>query len=543
MTDQHTIDGPPADVTNDGDSVDTLPPRPNKGRRLSWFRVFLVFAVAAAAITGVWFFGFRVDPATAGAEGTKSWFAPYVDVTATPQYAFEDVPASAPTSTVLGFVVSATDAPCDPSWGTFYSMSTASDGLDLDRRVARLRQLGGSVTVSFGGAANSELSIGCTDPAALTAAYQSVVDRYSLSAIDLDIEGSASSAPEVNERRALAIAAMTTQQAVDGTPVDVWLTLPVGPSGLTAEGLSVLNSMLAAKVPLAGVNAMTMDYGVPIDGSMANESELALTALQQQIKSAYATAGTELSDAQAWQLIGATPMIGQNDIAGEIFGLADAQQLVSFAQTHQIGRVSMWSANRDKSCGPNYPDVRVVSDACSGVEQTAGEFAGIFQQVQSGQPAAPVPTVSADATATATATAGAGNRAGVDPDNPATSPYAIWNVNQAYPKGTKTVWHHNVYQAKWYSIGDEPDAPVSSADQTPWTLIGPVLPGDHPAPLPTLAPGTYPDWTATDVYVAGSRVLLDGVGYQAKYYTQGDVPGAVPTSPNDTSPWAMITAP
>ena len=543
MTDQHTIDGPPADVTHDGDSVEMLPPRPNKGRRLSWFRVFLVFAVAAAAITGVWFFGFRVDPATAGAEGTKSWFAPYVDVTATPQYAFEDVPAAAPTSTVLGFVVSATDAPCDPSWGTFYSMSTASDGLDLDRRVARLRQLGGSVTVSFGGAANSELSIGCTDPAALTAAYQSVVDRYSLSAIDLDIEGSASSAPEVNERRALAIAAMTTQQAVDGTPVDVWLTLPVGPSGLTAEGLSVLTSMLAAKVPLAGVNGMTMDYGVPIEGSMANESELALTALQQQIKSAYATAGTELSDAQAWQLIGATPMIGQNDIAGEIFGLADAQQLVSFAQTHQIGRVSMWSANRDKSCGPNYPDVRVVSDACSGVEQTAGEFAGIFQQVQSGQPAAPVPTVSADATATATATAGAGNRAGVDPDNPATSPYAIWNVNQAYPKGTKTVWHHNVYQAKWYSIGDEPDAPVSSADQTPWTLIGPVLPGDHPAPLPTLAPGTYPDWTATDVYVAGSRVLLDGVGYQAKYYTQGDVPGAVPTSPNDTSPWALITAP
>ena len=109
-----------------------------------------------------------------------SWFAPYVDVTATPQYAFEDVPASAPTSAVLGFVVSAPDAPCDPSWGAAYSMSAAADSLDLDRRVARLRQLGGEVTVSFGGAANSELSIGCTDPAQLTAAYQSVVDRYSI---------------------------------------------------------------------------------------------------------------------------------------------------------------------------------------------------------------------------------------------------------------------------------------------------------------------------------------------------------------------------
>jgi chitinase len=100
-----------------------------------------------------------------------------------------------------------------------------------------------------------------------------------------------------------------------------------------------------------------------------------------------------------------------------------------------------------------------------------------------------------------------------------------------------------VYQAKWYSIGDQPDTPVSTADQTPWTLIGPVLPGDHPAPLPTLSPGTYPEWTATDVYVAGSRVLQNGVGYQAKYYTQGDVPGAIPTSPNDSSPWVLLTTP
>ena len=47
--------------------------------------------------------------------------------------------------------------------------------------------------MSFGGAANSELSIGCTDPQELTAAYQSVVDRYSATAIDLDIEGSVAS--------------------------------------------------------------------------------------------------------------------------------------------------------------------------------------------------------------------------------------------------------------------------------------------------------------------------------------------------------------
>jgi len=541
MSNQHTVDGPPADAPADGDPVDAPPPRPTTGRRLSKFRVFLVFAVAAATITGVWFFGFRVDPGTTGAAGSTSWFAPYVDVTATPRYAFEDVPSSAPTGAVLAFVVSAAGAPCEPSWGAAYSMSSASDSLDLDRRVARLRQLGGAVTVSFGGAANSELSIGCTDPAQLTAAYQSVVDRYSVSAIDLDIEGSASMAPAVNERRALAIAAMTTQQQVAGHPVSVWLTLPVGPSGLTAEGLSVLTSMLAAKVPLAGVNGMTMDYGVPLEGGMAGASELALTALQQQIRAAYRAAGTDLSEEQSWLLVGATPMIGQNDIPGEIFSPSDAQQLVSFAKQYQLGRMSMWSASRDKACGPNYPDVQVVSDACSGVDQTPGQFAGILREFQPGQPSATVPTVSADASAAASpsAAASAANRAA---DDPATSPYAIWNVNQAYPKGTKTVWHHNVYQAKWYSVGDQPDLPVATADQTPWTLLGPVLPGDRPAPLPTLAPGTYPDWTATDVYVAGSRVLQDGVGYEAKFWTRGDVPGAIPQSPTETSPWELLTS-
>ena len=50
------------------------------------------------------------------------------------------------------------------------------------------------------------------------------------------------------------MATMTTQRAAAGTPVSVWLTLPVGSSGLTAEGLGVLNSMLAAGVDLAGVN-------------------------------------------------------------------------------------------------------------------------------------------------------------------------------------------------------------------------------------------------------------------------------------------------
>ncbi|MGS0683853.1 chitinase [Nakamurella sp. GG22] len=519
------------------------------GRHLSWFRVFLVFAVVAGGISGWWWFN-RHQESVAGAPVPDAWFAPYVDVTSTPTYPFESPTTGQPTSAVLAFVVSAQDKPCEPSWGGAYTMAAAGgEQLDLDRRVARLRQLGGEVTVSFGGAANSELSIGCTDVKDLTTAYQSVIDRYSATEIDLDIEGSAASDSAVNKRRAEAMLAISTKATAAGKPVAIWLTLPVGEQGLVAEGLAVLNSMVAAKVPLAGVNAMTMDYGVPLPAgrSMADQGELALTALMGQLQDVYKAAGTDLSDAQAWQMIGATPMIGQNDIPDEVFGLDDAKQLVSFAQQVKLARLSMWSANRDQSCGPNYPDVKVVSDACSGIDQSVGEFTSILRTFGGDAPAAATSTAvtatgSASASATATASSGATTTTGAI-DDPAKSPYQIWNPNVGYPKGSKVVWHKNVYQSKYYSVGDQPDTPVASADLTPWTLIGPVLPGDTPAPTPTLPAGTYPDWSPKEIYVAGSRVLLDGIGWQAKYWTQGDKPGTIPLTPDDDSPWQLIQSP
>jgi chitinase len=518
-----------------------MPPPPRAPRRrLSVVRVSVVLLVVAAAVT--WFGGGFRGSSSSAAGATGSWFAPYVDVTATPTYAFEDPTVPAHGAAVLGFVVSSPTAACQPSWGGAYLLDAAAGQLDLDRRVARLKQLGGRVTVSFGGAANSELGIGCTDVAQLTAAYRSVIDRYSATSIDFDIEGAAASESAVAGRRAAATAAVLAQESAAGRTVGVWLTLPVGPSGLTDQGSTVLAAMLAAKVPVAGVNGMTMDYGVPRPAgrSMADEGELALTALQQQVRSAYATAGTKLSDDQAWQRVGATAMIGQNDIASEVFTLADARQLVAFADQHRMARLSMWSANRDQGCGPNYPDVQIVSDGCSGVPQDAGEYSAIFQTF--GQ--APVAgTAVTTITSAATSSANLSVVAIAVVDDPATSPYAIWNINQAYPKDTKIVWHRNVYQAKWYSQGDQPDAPVTSADLTPWTLIGPVLPGEHPVATPTVAAGTYPQWNAASVYQGGSRVMLGGVGYQAKWWTQGEPPGRTPTSPADVSPWALITTP
>jgi hypothetical protein len=94
--------------------------------------------------------------------------------------------------------------------------------------------------VSFGGQANDELAVTCTDTSQLTAAYRTVVERYDVAAIDLDIEGSALADAASIERRSVAIAAVQQSRVDDGRDLAVWLTLPVATSGLTPDGLSVI---------------------------------------------------------------------------------------------------------------------------------------------------------------------------------------------------------------------------------------------------------------------------------------------------------------
>jgi chitinase len=535
-------------------------PSVEPGRRLSTWRLSVV-VVTAVAVAGA-LVAFRAGSNRPAVAVPVSFFSPYVDVTATPQFAFEDPSQLTSGGAVLGFVVSpaatagtgagtgnsaAGGSACDPSWGGVYSLDAAASGLDLDRRIARVEQRGGQVSASFGGAANAELAIGCTDTDDLEAAYRSVVDRYSLSAIDFDIESVDASAPAVDSRRAAAVRELQQDRAAAGHPLSVWLTLPVATTGLTSRGLAVLDALLDAHVDLAGINALTMDFSEvpPAAGeAMTQRIDDALLRLQRQIVDRYRAAGTGLTDTQAWQLVGATAMIGQNDIADQIFEPADARNLVDFAKVHHLARLSIWSANRDQTCGVNYANPEVVSDDCSGVNQQPGAFSAIFDTFVPAAAAADVaaanPANPAEPSTASAASAARASGSATMVDDPATSPYPIWNADGQYPANTKIVWHHNVYEAKWWTQGDLPDSPVTNPADTPWTLIGPVLPGEHPAPLPTLSAGTYPQWSAATVYVAGQRVLYQGVGYQAKWWTQDQPPQPNPLQPADT-PWQLLT--
>ena len=505
-------------------------PQGGPQRRLSPWRVLLAVCIVTGLAAGG-YYGFHFWKSQQVAASHKPWFAAYVDVTATPTFAFEQMGSNASRDAVLSFIVSSPSDACTPSWGAAYTMDEASASLDLDRRIARLQQQGGSVAVSFGGLNNEELAVNCTDATKLYRAYQSVTDRYNINTIDLDLEhdGLANGAAAV--RRAATIAKLQAARRSEGKGLAVWVTLPVSPQGLSEDGTNAVAQLLAKGVDLAGVNVMTMDYGtsLPQGETMATGSEVALTQTERQLGILYDHAGIHLNDATLWTKIGATPMIGQNDTEGEIFTLADATNFNAFAQSHHISRMSMWSANRDVTCGSNYVDTSVVSDSCSGVSQTAQAFAQTLGNGFDGNITLSAGVITkADPKTTQTA------------DNPATSPYQIWSASGAYLEGTKVVWHHNVYAAKWWTQGDVPDNPVLQEWQTPWDLIGPVLPGEKPIPQPTLPAGTYPNWSGTAIYNTGDRVLFSGVPYQAKWWNQGDSPAAATSNPTN-SPWTPLT--
>ena len=504
------------------------------GKRLSPWRVTLAVSALAAAVVAAVVVPFVVGRSTAGETAPLGprWFGGYVDVTAAPDTELPGGPAGSPQNLLLSFVVAAGADDCAPSWGGYHDLDEAAAALDLDRRIARVRQGGSDVAVSLGGALNTELAVACTDIDELTAAYRAVIDRYDLSLIDLDLERDNLADGQAGYRRAQAIAALQEERASTEHPLQVWLTLPVGTEGLTEDGLAAAEQLYVAGVHLAGVNVMTMDFGVDLGGrSMSAAAIAALHATHDQLARLTGRYDVDLPAGDVWSILGATPMIGQNDVAGEVFTVDDATALNAFANAQGMARMSMWSLGRDRTCGPNYPDIRVVSDACSGVDQGDASFAEIlatgFTDAADASPSdGPSPTSTPRVQVT---------------DDPGTSPYPVWTERSSYSTGVKVVWHGNVYVAKWWTRGDpEPDDPTLTSAETAWTLIGPVLPGEAPYAPPTLPPGTYPEWTPDVVYQAEETVLRDGIPFVAQWWNQGADPIEALTD-HDRAPWRMLT--
>ena len=107
----------------------------------------------------------------------------------------------------------------------------------------------------------------------------------------------------------------------------------------------------------------------------------------------------------------------------------------------------MWSLNRDRTCGSNYPDVTKVSDSCSGVKQGDASFATVLgaDVIPTGSAAAQAPSASATPTAPTRAT-----------DDASDEPLPGLERDRALRRRRPVrVWHAgNVYEAKWWTQGE-----------------------------------------------------------------------------------------
>ncbi len=124
---------------------------------------------------------------------------------------------------------------------------------------------------------------------------------------------------------------------------------------------------------VTAVNGMAMDFG---DSTAPNPSgKMGAYAIQsaQSVRAQIASVWTGLSTAQTWAMVGVTPMIGQNDQADEVFGLSDAQQLITFADQNHLGELAFWAVTRDQPCANGGG-----LSTCTEIAQSPYQFSTLF---------------------------------------------------------------------------------------------------------------------------------------------------------------------
>jgi chitinase len=246
---------------------------------------------------------------------------------------------------------------CTPEW---------EDGGDsvgaFTAQINSLKAAGGNVIISFGGESGGELAQTCTSVSSLTAAYANVVNTNGVNRLDFDIEGGTLSDTAANTRRDQALAALQAQDP----SVQVDYTLAVAPNGLPSQELGVLQDAKAQGVKVNLVNIMTMDFG---NGQNAlNDALSAAQATSGQLASLYG-----ISTAQAYAMMGLTPIAGQND-DNEVFSTGNASTLESFAATNGVGELSFWEVDGyDKPAGYAYSK---IFNAITGGTSSSGGIGG-----------------------------------------------------------------------------------------------------------------------------------------------------------------------
>ncbi|MFD6529770.1 carbohydrate-binding protein [Streptomyces sp. NPDC060184] len=323
----------------------------------------------------------------------------------------------------LAFVLAPNGGGCSPTWdGT----SPVSSDTAVGSVVSAIRAKGGDVSVSIGGYGGTKLGQACSDAASTAAAYQQVITKYQLKAIDFDLEE-----PEYENATAIAHeigAAKILQQNNPGLYVSV--TTAGTADGTGWFGKQMLNEAKAQGFTPNNFSIMPFDGG--FNGAAAQTS--ALTNFNSILQSTF---GWDAATAYAHQ--GFSGMNGRSD-TGEYFTQADFQTVLDYATSHHMDRFTFWSLNRDRQCTPA-DNNGTTSGTCSSVAQSAWDFAKYSVKFAGVTPPTTTPT-----TAPPTTTPPSGGNCAA----------TAWSSSAVYTAGNTVSYGNHTWKAKWWTQNETP---------------------------------------------------------------------------------------
>jgi len=339
-------------------------------------------AAAALSLTMVSATGMTALAAT-GSDGhhhqlPAQVYAPYYETYLAPNTA--SISAVAQRSGARYFTLAFLQAPkkgsCALDWNGASSQPLAYYAAD----IARLRGMDGDVIPSFGGYSadhdGTEIADSCTSVSKIAADYETVIQTLHVTRLDMDVEDNSLTNNAGIERRSEAIRLAQTWAARHDLRLQVQFTIPIEPSGMDSNDVAVLRSAIAAGVRVHSVNILVFDYYLSNNEpklNMGAEAVRAATLTHRQLASLY----PEASAARLWTMIGMTMLPGIDDYtpAREVTYLPDAERMLDFAQSHQMGFLSIWGIQRDNGGCPGAFD----SDTCSGIKQKTWAFSHLLE--------------------------------------------------------------------------------------------------------------------------------------------------------------------
>jgi hypothetical protein len=299
-------------------------------------------------------------------------------------------------------------------------------------QISALQAEGGDVSISFGGYTvdtdGDDLGAQCSSASAMAAQVESVVTTLNVTHLDFDIESNEETDSADYTLTAQALAQVQSWASSNGMSLTISYTLPVLPTGLTSSGIDVLDAAVANGFTPNIVNIMAMDYGSS-GTEMGTAATEAMDATASQLESVF-----NISSSAAYGMLGVTPMIGQNDTSGEIFTLADASTVESYAAQQGIALLSMWSEGRDNG---GCPGTTTAESTCSGISQSNGAFTQAFQPFTSGSGGSPPPP----------------------PPPPPSGCQTAWNNSTAYTSGDEVSYNGDNWTANQWNYDEVPGGP------------------------------------------------------------------------------------